>query len=75
MVAFSKSLVFFRYNSISIKSTSTSLCGALLLKDGDLIEVKPSDLKGVAIGEAASLTAAILEKAKGKVLFIDEGKI
>ena len=42
------------------------------LSDGDLIEVKPSDLKGQAQGEAASLTSAILEKAKGKVLFIDE---
>jgi len=33
----------------------------------------PSDLKGSAVGEAAERTRAIIESAKGKVLFIDEG--
>jgi len=62
------------------KTTVARLYGRLLkefgyLSDGDFIEVKPNDLTGQAQGEAASHTAAILERAKGKVLFIDEAYI
>jgi hypothetical protein len=36
-----------------------------LLSKGEFIEVKPSDLKGSAQGQAAERTAEILERAKG----------
>ncbi len=36
------------------------------------MEVKPSDLKGQAVGEAEIKTAQIISSAKGKVLLIDE---
>jgi hypothetical protein len=42
------------------------------LSDGDIIIVTPADLKGSAVGEAAARTKALLDSAKGKVLFIDE---
>ena len=32
----------------------------------------PSDLKGGAVGEAAERMRALLDRAKGSVLFIDE---
>jgi hypothetical protein len=37
-----------------------------------LIDALPSDLKGGAVGEAAERTRALLDRAKGSVLFIDE---
>ena len=42
------------------------------LSDGDIIMTTPADLKGSAVGEAAARTKALLDSAKGKVLFIDE---
>lgn len=42
------------------------------LSDGDFIMTTPSDLKGSAVGEAAERTRALLDSAKGKILFIDE---
>ena len=54
------------------KTTVARLYGKLLkecgfLSDGDFVEVKPSDLKGQAVGEAATTTSNILAAAKGKV--------
>ena len=37
-----------------------------------IIDALPSDLKGGAVGEAAERTRALLDRAKGSVLFIDE---
>ena len=59
------------------KTTVARLYGRLLkefgfLSDGDLVEVKPSDLKGSSVGAAGEATRNIIEKAKGKVIFIDE---
>ena len=62
------------------KTTVARLWGRLLkdfglLSDGDIIECTPADLKGQAQGEAASRTKAVLDSAKGKVLFIDEVRV
>lgn len=59
------------------KTTIAKLYGALLkelgmLSKGDFISVTPADLTGDAEGGAATNTKAILDKAKGKVLLIDE---
>jgi hypothetical protein len=59
-----------QYSSFSFPSQGRLLKEFGFLSDGDLIEVKPSELKGQAQGEAASRTAALIESAKGKVLFI-----
>jgi SpoVK/Ycf46/Vps4 family AAA+-type ATPase len=62
------------------KTTVSKLYGALLkelgyLSKGDLISVTPADLTGDAEGGAATNTKAVLDKAKGKVLLIDEAYI
>ncbi len=62
------------------KTTVSRLYGALLkelglLSKGDFIQCTPADLTGDAEGGAASNTKAMLERAKGKVLFIDEAYI
>jgi SpoVK/Ycf46/Vps4 family AAA+-type ATPase len=62
------------------KTTVSKLYGALLkelgyLSKGDFISVTPADLTGDAEGGAATNTKAVLDKAKGKVLLIDEAYI
>jgi SpoVK/Ycf46/Vps4 family AAA+-type ATPase len=62
------------------KTTVARLYGALLkelgyLSKGDFISVTPADLTGDAEGGAATNTKAVLDKAKGKVLLIDEAYI
>jgi len=62
------------------KTTVAKLYGALLkelglLSKGDFISVTPADLTGDAEGGAASNTKAILERARGKVLLIDEAYV
>ena len=42
------------------------------LSDGGFLMVTPADLKGSAVGEGAARTKALLDGAKGKVVFIDE---
>lgn len=46
------------------------VCG--FLSRGEYVLVKPADLKGSAVGESEKKTAAILERALGSVLVIDE---
>jgi len=43
-----------------------------LLSRGDFISVTPADLTGDTEGAAAANTREVLERAKGKVLLIDE---
>jgi replication-associated recombination protein RarA len=62
------------------KTTVSELYGALLkelgyLSKGDFIRVTPADLTGEAEGGAATNTKAVLEKARGKVLLIDEAYV
>ena len=59
------------------KTTVAKLVGQMLkefryLTDGDIITCTPADLKGSAVGEGVARTKALLDSAKGKVLFIDE---
>ena len=59
------------------KTTVAKLLGKMLkefryLTDGDIITCTPADLKGSAVGEGVARTKALLDSAKGKVLFIDE---
>jgi len=42
------------------------------LSSGEVIMVTPADLKGDTVGSSGTKTRAILEQAKGNILFIDE---
>ncbi len=62
------------------KTTVVRLYGALLkelglLSKGDFIQCTPADLTGSHEGAAATNTKELLEKARGKVLFIDEAYV
>jgi replication-associated recombination protein RarA len=62
------------------KTTVVRIYGALLkqlglLSSGEFISCTPADLTGDAEGSAAANTKAMLEKARGKVLFIDEAYV
>jgi len=62
------------------KTTVAKLYGSLLkelglLSNGDFISVSPADLTGDHEGGAATQTKAVLDKAKGKVLLIDEAYV
>jgi hypothetical protein len=62
------------------KTTVARIYGALLkelglLSKGDYLQCTPADLTGTAEGGAAANTKAMLEKARGKVLFIDEAYV
>jgi hypothetical protein len=46
-----------------------------LLSKGDFIACTPADLTGDAEGGVAANTKAMVEKARGKVLFIDEAYV
>jgi hypothetical protein len=62
------------------KTTVVRLYGALLkelglLSKGDFLQCTPADLTGTAAGGAAANTKDLLDKARGKVLFIDEAYV
>ena len=62
------------------KTTVVKIYGALLkelglLSKGDFLQCTPADLMGTAVGGAPANTKSMLDKAKGKVLFIDEAYI
>jgi hypothetical protein len=62
------------------KTTVVKIYGALLkelglLSRGDFLQCTPADLMGTAVGGAAANTKSMLERAKGKVLFIDEAYV
>jgi len=59
------------------KTTTAKLYGELLaacgfLTHGDLVELKPVDLLGSAVGESEAKTKLMLDRCAGKVMFIDE---
>lgn len=56
---------FARYYAQEIKKIG-------ILKQGHLVEVSRVDLVGEYIGQSAPRTSAVLEKARGGILFIDE---
>ncbi len=62
------------------KTTVVRIYGALLkelglLSKGDFLQCTPADLTGDAEGGAAANTKAMLDKARGRVLFIDEAYV
>ncbi len=59
------------------KTTVARIVGKVLrhrgiLRKGELIEVSREDLVGLYVGHTAHKTAAVLNRARGNVLFIDE---
>ena len=54
------------------RELASSLCELGVLAKGHLVEVQRSDLVGSAIGKTAEQTRAVIERATGGVLFIDE---
>ena len=62
------------------KTTFARLYGQLLrhlnfLSNGETIEISGSDLIGSVVGESQKKATEILERSKGKILFIDEAHI
>ena len=62
------------------KNTFARLYGQLLrhlnfLSNGETIEISGSDLIGSVVGESQKKATEILERSKGKILFIDEAHI
>ncbi|KAG9396949.1 CbxX/CfqX [Carpediemonas membranifera] len=74
--AFALNRLFFG-NPGTGKTTVARLYGQILkhtglLSSGEVIEKRPSDLVGDAVGQSRSRTKAAIEEARGKVLLIDE---
>eukprot|EP00961_Rhodomonas_salina_P298472 3938108-Rhodomonas_salina.2 len=62
------------------KTTVARIYGELLkelglLSDGSFVSCTPSDLTGAVVGASAQNTKNMIEKSKGKVLFIDEAYV